>query len=387
MKHIWLKFSIGLLGMLAILPAWALTAEPAKLLWRAKNPVRDEYIVVLDPALDRGAVRGIATSLVEAADGELIAVFEHGLLGFGARMPQQKALALLRNPHVHWIEENQTGSFSGIDTNPYWHLDRIDQRGAVSAGDGVYSWTTDGAGVEIYIVDSGVMRAHTEFLDGEGGSRVSTEGLNKTEDIGDLSPAHEPCTLKQGEPLVGGHGTAVASVAAGNTFGVAREASIIPVKVAPCGGGPDLLRTIWSLDWILAERNRKPSTPAVVNMSIYFYGKDAACQYPLGSFPRQECRECYDANGDAIRCNCVSREGEPYDCRNALEYNITNLLVSGVTVVASANNFNSIGVVTQPTPLFPKALPAWAMADIMATLTGPSASLRWAPRQGWNTED
>jgi hypothetical protein len=46
-------------------------------------------------------------------------------------------------------------------TNLLWHLDRIDQRDGIL--DGQYRRRALGAGAVVYIMDTGVLAAHTEF--------------------------------------------------------------------------------------------------------------------------------------------------------------------------------------------------------------------------------
>jgi hypothetical protein len=63
-----------------------------------------------------------------------------------------------------------------------------------------------------------------------------------------------------------GHGTHVAGTAAGATYGVAKGASIIPVKVFDCDGYTNESILIAGIDWIL--RDHLGGQPAVVNMSL-----------------------------------------------------------------------------------------------------------------------
>ncbi|KAJ7456835.1 peptidase S8/S53 domain-containing protein [Mycena galericulata] len=112
----------------------------------------------------------------------------------------------------------------------------------------------DGQNVAIYVVDSGV-NPHSEF-----GGRV--EAVSK-----DYS------NIKYGSANqdLFGHGTAVASVAAGATVGVASEASIIPIRIS---SGAAISTTAQIVDGIynalnhyVIERGRKGG--AVINLSNY----------------------------------------------------------------------------------------------------------------------
>jgi subtilisin family serine protease len=113
-----------------------------------------------------------------------------------------------------------------------WALDRIDQRS--KTGDGVYSPPADGQDVRLYIVDTGIRASHQEFA-GRVGTGVSTvEGDTSTDDC------H-------------GHGTHVASSAAGSSYGVASQATIIPVRVFGCQRLAYASSVIEGLDWIVDD--------------------------------------------------------------------------------------------------------------------------------------
>jgi subtilisin family serine protease len=63
-----------------------------------------------------------------------------------------------------------------------------------------------------------------------------------------------------------GHGTAVAGIAASASFGVARKATIVPVRIAGCDGGIYPESIIKGIDWII--KNHPRNTPGVVNLSV-----------------------------------------------------------------------------------------------------------------------
>ena len=134
-----------------------------------------------------------------------------------------------------------------------WGLDRIDQ--ASPTYDSRYSYTTTGAGVDIYIIDTGIRRSHSEFA--PASTRVAagyyTPGLGSTDD---------GC----------GHGTHVAGIAAGATYGVAKAARIIPVRVFPggsqtiCNEGTSVANVVAGVNWVAS--NHTGVNTAVANMSL-----------------------------------------------------------------------------------------------------------------------
>jgi hypothetical protein len=237
---------IGITLLITLAPAlWAGEGK----LRRSPNAIKDDYIVVLEDDTPRDRVPEIARSLAESHGGSLGRVWRDALKGFQVQMTEARAKALSHNPHVKYIEQNvELYSSSAVDTkrdpacdrvlptdcktadNRLWYLDVLDQNSALAV-DSYENCGADGTGVWVYVVDEGVNRAHREF--GNDSSRVRV-GYNAATD-GDYYPASDPChgftTMAQDV----GHGTGVASVVAGQNLGVARGATIVPVKVANCG--------------------------------------------------------------------------------------------------------------------------------------------------------
>lgn len=142
-------------------------------------------------------------------------------------------VAKLPNETIFTTMATQTGAT--------WGLDTID-----GTTDGSYTYISEGSGVRIYIVDTGVDAAHPEF-----GGRV-TSGFDAFGQNLDQTDCN-------------GHGTHVAGIAAGSSFGVAKSATIVPVRVMDCSGVGNTTTLTEGIDWIL--RNHAGGL-GVVNMSI-----------------------------------------------------------------------------------------------------------------------
>lgn len=122
-----------------------------------------------------------------------------------------------------------------------WGLDSID-----GVRDGSYTYVSDGSGIRIYIVDTGVDALHPEF-----GGRV-VDGFDAFGQNLDQTDCN-------------GHGTHVAGIAAGRYFGVAKSATIVPVRVMDCNGVGNTTTLTQGIDWILRTHS---DGLGVVNMSI-----------------------------------------------------------------------------------------------------------------------
>lgn len=128
-------------------------------------------------------------------------------------------------------------------------MDRIDQRDLpldskfALRGDG-----PSGKGVEVYIMDSGVYEGHTDF---QGRIRCGKNTVDST-----------------GCSDVRAHGTHVAGTVAGTKFGIARDAQIIAVKILTDKGRGTLSSVLGGVNYVIAEKQKRPHQPMVVNMSI-----------------------------------------------------------------------------------------------------------------------
>ena len=125
----------------------------------------------------------------------------------------------------------------------------------------------------MYVMDTGVQANLAGF---EG--RVIT-GFDALARFRDPSQSNIDCN---------GHGTAVAGIIASATYGVAKKATIVPVRVADCRGGVSPDNIIRGVDWIV--RNHPRNTAGVVNISV-LVGKSVAVDnaiarlYDLGLVP------------------------------------------------------------------------------------------------------
>ena len=225
----------------------------------------------------------------------VIALVSSSLVAFSVPVPVRAAHIASEPELIARKLATQTTGPSGFlapnDVIP-WGLDRIDSR---TGRDNSFTYSTDGTGVKAYIVDSGVNAVHAEFS-----SRVlpgwsyrsnasALASYNNAINAYNANPAVgiQPCAYKSnihqfvpatfdgasdgsdvGRVDNDGHGTHVAGTIGGLTTGVAKAASIVPVRVLDSCGAGTATMVLSGLNWILADHQL--GEKAVVNMSIGF---------------------------------------------------------------------------------------------------------------------
>lgn len=280
---------VAVAGIFTPIAPAAVAVTPAEAAIRgAESPtaIAGSYIVTLK---DNASVRAVgveerARSLADEHEGTLGHVYRRALHGFSVRMSERQARRLAAEPGVAEVRQDTFLRLDGDVTQEKpsaWGIDRVDERALPLSGS--YSYSGTASTVRAYIVDSGVRISHTEF---EGRATYGYDAID-----GDY--VADDCN---------GHGTEVAGVVGGKTYGVAKKAKIVAVRVVDCSDpanpkAPES-KFIAGLEWVFRDA-LSADGPTVVNISL----------------------------GCAARCGWKSSDDAIY-----------NLIKAGVPVIKSAGN-------------------------------------------------
>ena len=180
-----------------------------------------------------------------------------------------------------------------------WALDFCTERNGSK-----YTYSQTGLGVDIVIVDSGVHGAHSEFRDKLGNSRIRKINWEP----------NQFTTRPKQYVDEGGHGTAVASCAAGLTQGFARDARIYSIKIFDT----DAYTPLRALQNVRTWHENKVGTadegrPTVVNNS-WVYSREYPANHP-------------------------SQSGKSHGVQVAsIDAEIESMIDAGIIIVAAAGN-------------------------------------------------
>lgn len=231
--------------------------------------IEDQYIIKLNSRVGTSLKQRVE-KFQEAIGGEMrvmhmySALAEHGFQAFSAHLSSTGLKALMEHSDILTVEKDQVVTTNGAgdcesESSPDWGLARVNHRNFTETSTYTYDYTTggDGAGIDAYIIDTGIYCENDDFTSKKVGS--CTFGYS-TVTSGIINPEVD-------ETDGNGHGTHCAGTVAGQTYGVAKEANLIAVKVLSDAGSGSTSGVIDGINWVAQQvaANKKPS---VANLSL-----------------------------------------------------------------------------------------------------------------------
>jgi subtilisin family serine protease len=204
------------------------------------------YIVTLDSGTATTEVAATATAQLDdhRPGARPDRVFRSAIRGYTARLTAAEAGDLAAAPGVLAVERDFVVRAFDTQANPTWGIDRVDQRQLPLSRS--YTWTQAGVGVNAYVIDTGIRASHQDFS-----GRVAA-GFDAVD-----GGTADDCN---------GHGTHVASTVGGEAYGVAKDVTLVPVRVLACNGSGSASGVIAGIDW--AVGHHQAGQPAVANFSL-----------------------------------------------------------------------------------------------------------------------
>ncbi len=347
------------LAVIATAPAGA--AEGHVLGAGSPTAVEGSYIVKF-----KDGVAARADSTAAKYGGTVRQTYSAAMHGFAASMSEQEATFLAADPAVEFVQQNQTVTLVADQADPpSWGQDRVDQRDLPL--DAHYSYSTTASNVHAYVIDTGIETTHPEF-----GGRA-TSGFDAVDNDGDATDCN-------------GHGTHVSGTIGGSTYGLAKEVSLVAVRVLDCSGSGTTAQVVAGIDWVTQNAVK----PAVANMSLGG-GVDAAIDSAVqSSIASGVTYAIASGNSDADACDfsparvpeAITVNATDIDDARASFSNFgtcTDIFAPGVDITSSwlGGGTNTISGTSMATPhvtgaaaLYLADHPDAAPADVAAALTG-----------------
>jgi subtilisin family serine protease len=244
----WLMGSVLLLGAglasAALGQAGAQVALAPFVNHAGKSAIPDHYIVVLKRGASASAMAS-AQGAARNAGGRIRFTYTSALRGFSVAASPAGRDRLRALPEVSYVEADSvvTASTVQFDPPPPTGLDRTSER--LLPLDNRFTYSHDGTGVHVYVIDSGIHTTHDEFEGRASGAFDAVEDGGGTDDCA-------------------GHGTHVAGTIGGITYGIAKNVTLHAVRVLDCHGRGTVAGALAGVDWVTANA----VAPAVANMSL-----------------------------------------------------------------------------------------------------------------------
>jgi subtilisin family serine protease len=231
---------------------------------KVEEPIPNSYLVIFNKDVTPEAIAQHDALFAQNANGAKIERrWSFGdFHGYGATIFDKTLISQIeQRPEVDFVEEDgmmyvsnpefrqaeapknpcqpQSGSTWGIA----WTSDDVRKTLPTTY---TYSQENDGSGVTVYVIDTGIRVTHEEF---GGRARWGTNTIDSTKQDGN------------------GHGTHCAGTIAGKTYGMAKDANVVAVKVLSDSGSGSTQSVISGIEWA-AKDKASSGRPGLGSLSL-----------------------------------------------------------------------------------------------------------------------
>ncbi|TFK74715.1 hypothetical protein BDN72DRAFT_854009 [Pluteus cervinus] len=242
----------------------ALGLAPLMVSEHPHGTVNNSYIIMLKPEAASHLTNHLnfleATQLLNPLQGEesgLRHVYQGPVTGYAGFFSQETVDQIRQMPEIDFVERDQiVRTTTEVQRGAPWGLARISHKPRLTFGTfSKYEYdTVAGAGVDVYVIDTGINTKHTEF---EGrASWGRTVPQNDVDEDGN------------------GHGSHCAGTIASRKYGVAKAANVVAVKVLGSNGSGSMSDVVEGVVWAAKAAVAKAKSAAaghkgsVANMSL-----------------------------------------------------------------------------------------------------------------------
>jgi subtilisin family serine protease len=166
-----------------------------------------------------------------------------------------KDFLLKHVPSVLSVEPNLIVTTSQAGDPPSWGLNRVDQPSLPLSKGVPFSPAFTGAGVSVYVVDTGLNEMHQQFATWDSQGKLNGRRSRLGGDF-----------VNEASKVDGnGHGSHCAGTAAGGSYGIARGAAVVGIKVLGSSGSGSTTAVIQGIEWATKDSAGKSN---VISMSL-----------------------------------------------------------------------------------------------------------------------
>lgn len=222
-----------------------LFASSSALYHSAQEPIADSYLVKFKKDATEEAILA-HSSLAQANNVVVNRKWSFGdFKGYAASIKDKELVSKIEQmPEVEWVEEDgviRLDQSCTTQKGATWGITRTSEK--TLNPDGLYNYALSGSAVTVYVIDTGIYIGNNEF----GGRAVW--GTN---------------TVDSATTDGNGHGTHCAGTIGGTTYGMAKSAKLVAVKVLSDSGSGSTQSVIDGISWSVNNKRG----PALGSMSL-----------------------------------------------------------------------------------------------------------------------